>query len=97
MRAMPNTIQRLPGPHAAATAGPAWNLHQPRPDPAPARQGPLDLREGGKDSGAGAVQRSEIVDAFHALDADQSGSVSAEELRPVLMEGASFHLCFVHC
>jgi hypothetical protein len=42
--------------------------------------------EGGNDSGAGAVQRSEIVDAFHALDADQSGSVSAEELRPVLME-----------
>ena len=50
MRAMPNTIQRLPGPQAA-TAGPAWNLHQPRPDPAPARQGPLELSEGGKDSG----------------------------------------------
>ena len=43
-------------------------------------------KDSNKDAGAGAIQRSEIVDAFHALDADQSGSVSAEELRPVLME-----------
>jgi predicted lactoylglutathione lyase len=32
-----------------------------------------------------SVQRADIVDAFHALDGDQSGSVSAAELRPVLI------------
>ena len=37
-------------------------------------------------SSSARVKRSDIVDAFHALDADQSGSVSAEELRPVLVE-----------
>lgn len=31
------------------------------------------------------VERNDIVDAFHALDADASGSVSAAELRPVLL------------
>jgi hypothetical protein len=31
------------------------------------------------------VERGDIVDAFHALDGDASGSVSAAELRPVLI------------
>ena len=43
------------------------------------------VRLGGKQSSSSLqrVERSEVVDAFHALDGNQSGSVSAEELRPV--------------
>ncbi len=38
-----------------------------------------------KDDDTHSVKREDIVDAFHALDGDQSGSVSASELRPVLI------------